>query len=80
MVSTTEVFTNDSPISTMTSTPVKKLNAQKLLCLFTNNFDVKKMLSVNLELLYPSARQLNMEIYDVHWNKSEKGINKLMNR
>ena len=36
MVSTPEVFTNVSPISPMTSTPVKKKRAQKSLCLFTN--------------------------------------------
>ena len=42
MVSTTEVFTNNSPISPMTSTPVKKQSARKSLCLFTNILEVKK--------------------------------------
>ena len=42
MVSTLEVFTNDSPISPMTSTPVKKPRDQKSLCLFTNISYVKK--------------------------------------
>ena len=42
MVSTTEGFTDDSPISPMTSTPVKKPRAQKSLCLFTNILYVKK--------------------------------------
>ena len=41
MVSTPEGFTNDSPISPMTSTPVKKTSARKSLCLFTNILDVK---------------------------------------
>ena len=41
-VYTTEGFTNDSCISPMTSTPVKKPRAQKSLCLFTNILDVKK--------------------------------------
>ena len=34
MVSTPEVFTDDSPISTMTSTPVNKPSARKSLCIF----------------------------------------------
>ena len=42
MVSTPEGFTNNSPISPMTSKPVKKPNAQKSLCLFTNVLEVKK--------------------------------------
>ena len=42
MVSTTEWFTNNSPISPMTITPVKKLRAWKPLCLFTKTFDVKR--------------------------------------
>ena len=42
MVSTPEGFTNNSPISPMTSTPTKKLSAQKSLCLFTNIFEVKR--------------------------------------
>ena len=42
MVSTPEGFTNDSPISTMKSTLVKKQRARKSLCLFTNILDVKK--------------------------------------
>ena len=41
MVSTPEVFTGDSPIYPMTSTPIKKPRAQKLMCLFTNILDVK---------------------------------------
>ena len=38
IVSTPEGFTKNSPISPMTSTPVKKPSAQKSLCLFTNIF------------------------------------------
>ena len=41
MVYNPELFTNNSPISPMKSTPVKKLRAQKLLCIFTNVLDVK---------------------------------------
>ena len=40
MVSTPEGFTDDSPISPMTSTPVKKPCAKKSLCLFTKILDV----------------------------------------
>ena len=42
MVSTTEVFTKDSTISPIKSTPVNKPRAQKSLCLFTTILDVKK--------------------------------------
>ena len=42
MVSNLEVFTNNSPISPMTSTPLKKTSARKSLCLFTNILDMKK--------------------------------------
>ena len=42
MFSTSEVSTNNSPISPMTSTPVKKPSARKSLCIFTNILDVKK--------------------------------------
>ena len=61
MVSNTEVFTNNRPISQMTSPPVRKPSAQKSLCVFTNVLDVnKKMLTFELELLNLSARRLNM--------------------
>ena len=66
MVSSTEVFTDNSPIYTMTSTPIKKPSAQKLLCIFTNILEVKKMLTVKLEMLNLSARQLNLEIHHAH--------------
>ena len=42
MVSTPEVFTNDSPISPMTSTLVNKPSSGKSLCLFTNILYVKE--------------------------------------
>ena len=41
MVSTPEGFTNNSPRSPMTPTPVKKPSAQKSLCLFINILDVE---------------------------------------
>ena len=42
MVSTTEVFTYSSPISPMNPMPVKKPNARKSLCMFTNILDANK--------------------------------------
>ena len=41
MVSTPEGFTNNSPVSTMTPTQVKKQNEIKLLRILTNTLDVK---------------------------------------
>ena len=67
MVSTPEGFIDNSPISPIILTPVKKPRARKSLCLFTKILDVKiKLLPVELELLNISARQLNMEIR--HWH------------
>ena len=60
MVSTPELFINDSPISPRTLTPIKKPSAGKSLCMFTNVLEVKKMLTVELELLNISARKLNL--------------------
>ena len=42
MVSTPKVLTNNSPISPMTPTPVKKPSARKSLCMFTKILKVKK--------------------------------------
>ena len=42
MVSTTEGFTDNSPMSPMPSPPVKIPSARKSLCLFTNTLYVKK--------------------------------------
>ena len=48
MVSTPEGFTDNSPISPVTSTPVKKPSAIKLLFLFTNILDAKKKTSTRI--------------------------------
>ena len=67
MVYTPEGFTNNSPISPMTSSPVKKPSARKSLCMFTNVLDVnKKLITVELEGLILSARRINMEIHYGH--------------
>ena len=42
MVSTSKVFTDNIPISPMTSTPFKKPSAQKSLCMFTNILKLKQ--------------------------------------
>ena len=42
MVSTPEGFTNNSRISPMKSSPVKKRSAQKSLCMFTNVLEANK--------------------------------------
>ena len=63
MVSITEGFTNNSPISPTKPTPVNKPSAQKSLCIFNNILDVnKKMLTVDLELLNLKSRVLHTEI------------------
>ena len=59
MVSTPEGFAENSPISPRTSSPFNKPSAQKSLCMFTNVLDGGKLLTVKLELLNLSARQLN---------------------
>ena len=59
MVSTPEVFTDDSPISPMTSTQVKKSSAGKSLCLFTNILDVKNK---TFTCRFVSARSKRKEI------------------
>ena len=45
MVSTPEVFTDDSPVSPMKSTPAKKPSARKSLCLLTNILDVNSKIA-----------------------------------
>ena len=42
LVSTPEIFIDNSPISPMISTPVKKPRARKSLCMFSNVLYVKK--------------------------------------
>ena len=42
MIYNPEVLTDNSPIYSRTSTPVKKPSAQKSLCMFTTVLDVKK--------------------------------------
>ena len=75
MVYTPKRFTDNSPISPMTSTPIKKPSARKSLCLFTNIFELKKtLLTVDLELLNLSTRKLNLEINHGHLKKAKRGF------
>ena len=72
MVSNPEGFTNNSPISPMTSTPVKKPSARKLLCLFTNILDAKKKTSTRrVGSANSNARQLNMKLNHGNWGKTK---------
>ena len=48
MVSTPELFTDNSPIFPMTSSTIKKPSAQKSLCMFTNVLDVNKKTAYRL--------------------------------
>ena len=80
MISTTEVFTDNSPISPMKSSPFKKTSALKSQCRFTNNLEVKKLLIVGLMLLNIRAWQLNLKINHGHFLKSEKVVQKSTNR
>ena len=57
MVYTAEVFTDNSPISPMTPTPVKKPSARKSLCLFTTIFDVKKKTAIRQSRAIKSNRK-----------------------
>ena len=60
MVCTPEGFTDNSPIFPRTSTPFKKLSAQKSLCMLTNVLEVKKeLITVELELKQKAINFVN---------------------
>ena len=46
MVSTPQVFSNNSHRYPMTTTPLNKASARKLLCIFTNILDVRKKTAI----------------------------------
>ena len=67
MVYTPEVFTDNSHISPMTSTPVKKPRAKKSLCMFTNILDVKKKTATyQFGSAKSKRRQLHFELFHGH--------------
>ena len=74
MVSTPEGFTKNIPISTRTSTPVKKTRAWKSLCMFTNVLEVKKTAYCRVGAVKSKHKVIKLEIHHGNWNKSEKGI------
>ena len=57
ILSNPEGFTYNSPNVHMTSTPVKKLNARKSLCLFTNILDVQPNTAKHCFLAAKSRRK-----------------------
>ena len=81
MVSNPEGFTDYSPISPMTSTPVKKPGAQKSLCLFTNLLYVKQKTATR-QVGYVKSKRKAIKYRTTPWSlkKKQKGIKKLMNR
>ena len=75
MISTSEVFNNNRPISPMTSSPVKKPSAQKSLFMLTTILYVsKKKLTVELDLLNLSARRFNMERHHGNLKKEKRAL------
>ena len=75
MVSTPEGFTDDSNISTMTST-----TAKKPLCMFTNILDVKKTATCSVGAAKYKRKAIKYGTTPRALKKSEKVIQKLMNR
>ena len=71
MVYTHEGFTNDSPISPMTSTTVNKPCARKSLCLFTNILDVKKKAATRRVGAAKSKRKAN-KFVNISWALKQK--------
>ena len=71
MVSTPEGFTNNSPISPMISTPVKKPSARKSLCLFTNILYVKKKTAIRRVGAAKSKRE-SIKAGTTLWEKKKK--------
>ena len=71
MVSTPEVFIDNSPNVPMTSTPVKKPSARKSLCLFTNILDVKAKMAKRCFLAAKSRRK-SMKVGNGLWTKKTR--------
>ena len=81
MVSTPEGVTDNSPNAHMTSTPVKKPSARKLLCLFTNILDVKHK-KAKLCIVAAKSKHISMKVGTSLCTKKqiEKDIQKSMIR
>ena len=80
MVSTTEVFTYNILISTMTSTPVKKPIARKPMCFFTNILYTKKKTATCL-VVYAKSKRKEIKFGTTPWTlkKKRKGNSKINN-
>ena len=78
MVSTPELFTNNSPISPMTSTPIKKPGARKSLCMFTNILEVKNKIFYCL-VVAAKFKQKAIKFVNTPWSlkKKRKGNSKI---
>ena len=71
MFSTPEEFNDNSPISPMTSTPVKKPSARKSLCMFTNVLEVKNKTTCCRVRAYKSKRKV-IKILNTPWALKQK--------
>ena len=71
LLSTPEVFTDNSPDVHMPSTPVKKPSARKVLCLFTNILDVKPT-TAKLRFVAAKSRRKAMKVSNTLWTKKTK--------
>ena len=81
MVSTPEVFIDNSHNLPMTSTPVKKPISGKSLCLFNNIFDVKNKRGKR-RIVDEKSKHRAMKVGTSQWTKKikRKGIQKLLIR
>ena len=71
LLSTPEVFTDNSPNVYMTSSPVKKPSDRKSLCLFTNILDVKPKTSKR-RFVAAKLKRKSMKVGNSLWTKKTK--------
>ena len=78
MVSASEGFTNNSPISPMTSKQVKKQSAQKSLCMFTTIFEVNKK-TAYFRVGYAKYKRKAIKFENIPWalRQKRKGNSKI---
>ena len=81
LLSTPEVFTDNSPNVHMTSSLVKKPSDRKSLCLFTNTLHVKPK-TEKRRIVAAKSKRKSMKVCNSLWTKKqkEKGIQKSMSR
>ena len=71
VLSTPEGFTDNSPNVHMTSTPVKKPSARKLLCLFKNILDVQPK-TAKRRFVAAKSRRKSMKVGNSLWTKKKR--------